>query len=91
MPSEIASERPAAARIDYLQKRGDVDPSKIGISGISLGDYAPGAAAFEKRLKFCVAHGAVFDFDKAPAVRAQQGEAHARLVPHFDHIRWVPR
>jgi dienelactone hydrolase len=91
LPAEIESERPASACIDYLQKRGEVDRSKIGICGISLGGYyAPRAAAFEKRLKFCVAHGAVFDVDEVLALRAQQGEAYARSVPHFDdHIKWV--
>jgi dienelactone hydrolase len=91
LPAEIESERAAAACIDYLEKRAEVDSSKIGICGISLGGYyAPRAAAFEKRLKFCVAHGAVFDIDEVLVLRARQGEAYARSVPHFDdHIKWV--
>lgn len=36
---------------------------KIGLSGNSLGGYyAPRAAAFEKRLKCCIAWGALYDF-----------------------------
>ncbi len=50
--SEIA----AAACVDYLETRPDVDSERIGIIAPSLGGYyAPRAAAFEKRFKCCVA------------------------------------
>jgi pimeloyl-ACP methyl ester carboxylesterase len=56
------TEIPAAACVDYLEKRIDVDPNRIGIVALSLGGYyAPRAAAFEKRLKCCVAWGASWD------------------------------
>jgi dienelactone hydrolase len=56
------TEIPAAACVDYLEKRKDVDPNRIGIVALSLGGYyAPRAAAFEKRLKCCVAWGASWD------------------------------
>ncbi len=49
----------AAACIDYLTTRPEVDPEQLGIVGWSLGgSYAPRAAAFEKRLKLAVAWGA---------------------------------
>ena len=58
------TEVPAAACVDYLETRSDVDPDRIGIIGASLGGYyAPRAAAFEKRLKCCVAWGAGWEFD----------------------------
>lgn len=41
--------------IDWVEQRNDVDTSRIGIWGLSLGGYyAPRAAAFEKRLSACV-------------------------------------
>jgi len=57
------TEVPAGACIDYLETRPDVDARNIGIVALSLGGYyAPRAAAFEKRLKCCVAWGAAWDF-----------------------------
>jgi|TARA_B110000263_G_C15311710_1_gene513801 dienelactone hydrolase len=49
--------------VDYVQTRSDVDIDRIGLSGNSLGGYyAPRAAAFEKRIKCCIAWGALYDF-----------------------------
>jgi pimeloyl-ACP methyl ester carboxylesterase len=44
--------------IDWLEAyRADIDSSRIGIWGISLGGYyAPRTAAFEKRIKACIAN-----------------------------------
>jgi 2,6-dihydroxypseudooxynicotine hydrolase len=44
--------------LDWLQsKRRDIDTSRVGIWGISLGGYyAPRSAAFEKRIKACIAN-----------------------------------
>jgi len=56
------TEVPAAACVDYLETRADIDPERIGIMALSLGGYyAPRAAAFEKRFKACVAWGACWD------------------------------
>jgi alpha-beta hydrolase superfamily lysophospholipase len=55
-------EVPVGACIDWLQKRADVDPDRIGLLAASWGGYyAPRAAAFEKRIKACGVMGAVFD------------------------------
>ncbi len=44
------------AVVDWVEKRSDVDAGKIGLWGVSLGGYyAPRAAAFEKRVKACIA------------------------------------
>jgi len=44
------------AVVDWLEKRSDIDPGKIGLWGVSLGGYyAPRAAAFEKRVRACIA------------------------------------
>jgi alpha-beta hydrolase superfamily lysophospholipase len=57
------SEVAAGAAVDYLQTRADVDAERLGIVAASMGGYyAPRAAAYEKRLKACVAWGAVYDY-----------------------------
>jgi dienelactone hydrolase len=56
------TEVPVRACFDYLAGRPDVDLDKIGLVGLSLGGYyAPRAAAFEPRVKACVAFGAQWD------------------------------
>ena len=48
-------EAPIGAAIDYLETRDDVDASRVGILGSSLGGYyAPRAAAYEPRVKACI-------------------------------------
>jgi dienelactone hydrolase len=85
----VEAERWAAACVDYLETRGDVDPDRIGIAGWSLGGYyAPRAAAFEKRLKLCACWGANFNWGELQKRRAErEGE---NPVPHYwDHVQWV--
>jgi dipeptidyl aminopeptidase/acylaminoacyl peptidase len=50
--------------IDWVEReRKDIDTARIGIWGISLGGYyAPRSAAFEKRLKACIANCGPWDF-----------------------------
>lgn len=51
------------AVIDVLEQRSDVDGSRVGIVGQSLGAlYAPLAAAGEPRLKACIANCGPFDW-----------------------------
>ncbi len=85
------SEKAAAVCIDYLATRRDVDRERIGIQAASLGGYyAPRAAAFEKRLKCCVALGAFFDAEEVMAMRAAHGDRYARSVPEVDdQVMWV--
>ncbi|MBX6425391.1 MAG: alpha/beta fold hydrolase [Variibacter sp.] len=46
----------AKAVIDFIETRDDIDAERIGFWGVSLGGYyAPRAAAFEKRIKACIA------------------------------------
>lgn len=43
------------AVVDYLESRSDVDASRVGLWGVSLGGYySARAAAFEKRAKACI-------------------------------------
>jgi len=66
------TETPAAACVDYLEKRREVDSQRIGIIAQSLGGYyGPRAAAFEKRFKCCIAHGAMWDFGEGIRKRLQ--------------------
>jgi fermentation-respiration switch protein FrsA (DUF1100 family) len=59
-------EVPVKAVLDYVETRRDLDPSRIGMWGVSLGGYyAPRAAAFEKRIKACIALGGPFNFAEA--------------------------
>jgi 2,6-dihydroxypseudooxynicotine hydrolase len=49
-------EVPIAAVVDWAESRRDLDAARIGLWGVSLGGYyAPRAAAFEPRIKACVA------------------------------------
>jgi len=49
--------------IDYALGLPQTDPENIALIGISFGGYlAPRAAAFDKRIKVCVANGGIYDF-----------------------------
>jgi dienelactone hydrolase len=90
MPGGPDTEVPAAACVDYLETRSDVDPKRIGMMALSLGGYyAPRAAAFEKRFKCCVAWGAVWDFGESVSLRLA-GRGGERSVPDWeDQLKWV--
>jgi 2,6-dihydroxypseudooxynicotine hydrolase len=57
--------------IEWLKTRGDIDATRIGIWGISLGGYyAPRTVAFEKRIRAAIANCGPYNFgalwDKLP-------------------------
>src|SRR6266545_6235172 len=55
-------EKPVKAVVDFIETRSDVDAKRVGIWGVSFGGYyAPRAAAFEKRLKACIALAGPYD------------------------------
>jgi alpha-beta hydrolase superfamily lysophospholipase len=57
------SEKAAGAAIDYLETRREIDSDRIGVWAASMGGYyAPRAAAMERRIKACVAWGAIYDY-----------------------------
>jgi 2,6-dihydroxypseudooxynicotine hydrolase len=59
-------EVPVKAVIDYIESRDDLDKNRVGMWGVSLGGYyAPRAAAFDKRIKGCIALGGPFDWGAA--------------------------
>ena len=54
------------AVIDWLEQRRDIDATRIGLWGVSLGGYyAPRAAAFEKRAKACIGLSGAYDLGDA--------------------------
>ena len=89
LPAVVETERPAAACLDYLEGRDDVN-ERVGIMGMSLGGYyAPRAAAFEPRLKACVAWGARWD-NAGSHGRILRDPNAARSIPGWiDHALWV--
>jgi dienelactone hydrolase len=89
LTARIDAEAWAGAAVDWLLTRDDVDPTRIGIVGWSLGGYfAPRAAAFEKRFALAVAWGANHDWGAVQRRRLErEGE---RPVPHYwEHVLWV--
>ena len=89
LTSRVETEDWAAACVDYLESRPDVDSYRIGLVGWSLGGYyAPRAAAFEKRLKLVVAWGANHNWGDVQKKRLErEGE---NPVPHYwEHVLWV--
>ena len=73
-------EVPVAHCIDYLESRNDVDPTRIAVSGSSLGGYyAARAGCFEPRLAACISHGAIWDL----AVNLSAYKPDHPLVRHF--------
>jgi 2,6-dihydroxypseudooxynicotine hydrolase len=54
------------AVVDYLMTRGDLDTGRIGVWGVSLGGYyASRSAAFEARIKACIALAGPYDWGQA--------------------------
>lgn len=76
-------EVPAGKCIDWLEKRTDVDTSRIALSGSSLGGYyAARAGAKEHRIAACVSHGAMWNIHERWKDR---DDSHGLA----GHIRWV--
>ncbi|MFQ5998188.1 MAG: alpha/beta hydrolase family protein [Candidatus Bathyarchaeia archaeon] len=56
-------EKATSVVLDYLQNRKEINSDKFGVIGRSLGGYyAPRSAAFDKRIKACVAWAVIYDF-----------------------------
>jgi pimeloyl-ACP methyl ester carboxylesterase len=68
--------------LDALVPRADLDLSRVGVAGVSLGGYyAPRAAAFEPRIKAVVTVGGPYSFgecwDGAPSLTRETFRYHA--------------
>jgi len=78
-----------SACMDYLEKRSDVDPKKVGIVAISLGGYyAPRCAAMEPRYAACIAWGAQWDYYSTWKKRIDASFKASLSVPGH-HIMWI--
>lgn len=83
------SERWASKWVDWLERQSEVDPARIGMTGISLGGYyAPRAIAFEPRFASGAVWGANHDWAHVQQKRLRrEGE---NPVPHYwGHVMWV--
>jgi dienelactone hydrolase len=78
-----------SACVDYLEKREDVDPKKIGVVAISLGGYyAPRCASMEPRFAACIAWGAIWDYYATWKKRIDANFKTSLSVPGH-HIMWI--
>lgn len=83
LASRYDYEVPVGKCIDWLEKRADVDASRIAVSGSSMGGYyAARAGSKEHRLAACISHGAIWDIEQRFRDR---GEDHALA----NHMKWV--
>jgi dienelactone hydrolase len=89
LPVEPHSETWASRALDWLEGQSDVDPGRIGMTGISLGGYfAPRAVAYEPRFAAGAVWGANHNWAEVQERRLRkEGE---NPVPHYwAHVRWA--
>lgn len=82
-------EAAGSACLDFLEKRDDVDPRRIGIVAVSLGGYyAPRCASLDPRFAACIAWGAIWDYHATWKRRIEAHFKAAMSVPGH-HIMWI--
>jgi dienelactone hydrolase len=89
LPVDPHSEHWASPAVDWLQARAEIDPRRIGMTGISLGGhFAPRAVAFEPRFAAGAVWGANHNWAEVQQRRLQrEGE---NPVPHYwAHVMWA--
>lgn len=74
----------ATAIVEWVCDRGDLDANRIGVWGVSLGGYyAPRAAAYEKRIRACIALAGPYDwfeiFDGLPELTREAFRVRSHL------------
>ncbi|MEP3224738.1 MAG: alpha/beta fold hydrolase [Parasphingorhabdus sp.] len=89
LPVDPHSESWASKAVDWLEVQDNVDASKIGMTGISLGGhFAPRAVAYEPRFASGAVWGANHNWREVQDQRmAREGE---NPVPHYwAHVHWA--
>ncbi len=89
LPVDPNSENWASKAIDWLETQPDVDPKRIGMTGISLGGhFAPRAVAYEPRFASGACWGANHNWAEVQQKRLKrEGE---NPVPHYwAHVIWA--
>ena len=89
LPATPHSETWASKAVDWLEGQDNVDPARIGMTGISLGGhYVPRAVAFEPRFASAAVWGANHNWAEVQQKRLRrEGE---NPVPHYwAHVMWV--
>ena len=89
LPVEPHSESWASKAVDWLEHQADVDPKRIGMTGISLGGhFAPRAVAYEPRFASGAVWGANHNWAEVQQRRLnREGE---NPVPHYwAHVMWA--
>lgn len=88
--------------VDFALRRREVDRDRIAIMGISFGGYlVPRAAAFEHRIKVCIANGGIYDMHAAvmrqpgmeaalddPQAAAELDREIRRIMETNPSVRW---
>jgi dienelactone hydrolase len=84
LPIRADWEAPVAAVLDTLAETGSVDVGRAGVFGVSLGGYyAVRAAAFEQRVRACVAVSGPYDFGAAWADMPELSKEAFRIRSHL--------
>ncbi|NLR73253.1 alpha/beta hydrolase [Novosphingobium sp. ERN07] len=89
LPVDPHSENWASKAVDWLEQQADVDPARIGMTGISLGGhFAPRAVAYEPRFASGAVWGANHNWREVQDKRMKrEGE---NPVPHYwAHVMWA--
>jgi dienelactone hydrolase len=89
LPVDPHSESWAGKAVDWLERQDDVDPARIGMTGISLGGhFAPRAVAYEPRFASGAVWGANHNWAEVQQKRLnREGE---NPVPHYwAHVMWA--
>jgi dipeptidyl aminopeptidase/acylaminoacyl peptidase len=89
LPVDPHSESWASEAVDWLEQQADVDPTRIGMTGISLGGhFAPRAVAYEPRFASGAVWGANHNWAEVQQKRLnREGE---NPVPHYwAHVMWA--
>src|SRR6202795_1794101 len=91
LPLIAETERYATPVYEYLARRREFDPKRIGVMALSLGGYyAPRAAALEPRFAASIAWGAQWDYHAIWAKRLElldSGKVLSLSVPP-GHLQW---